>query len=133
MQELREGWAHLRKEAHVLFQPPWGGALQWITTFGGYAANQAVASVIGGEGVATDTDITFPGEQGPVNLMERLRGLVAEKVLEAALIPDQMLEGMKLSGCLPMDDAIRTLHERLYRLEEITAILNLPTVMVSEC
>jgi ATP-dependent Lhr-like helicase len=132
MKKLRGGWAHLRKEAHVLYQPPGGGALQWIT-FGGYAANQAVASVIGNEGVATDTEITFPHGQGPVNLIERLRNLAVGKVLEAASVPDQLLEGMKFSECLPMDDAIRTLHERLYRLEEITALLNLPTVMVSEC
>ena len=110
---------------------PCCGALQWIT-FGGYAANHSVASVIGCGGVATDTEITFPYEQGPVNVMERLGSLVAERVLEAALIPDQMLEGMKFSECLPKEDAIRTLHQRLYRLEEIRALLSLPTVTVSE-
>ena len=131
MQELRAQWAHLRKGAHLLYQPSGSGALQWIT-FGGYAANHAVASVIGSGGVATDTEITFPHEQGPVNLIERLRNLAAGKVLEAASVPDQLLGGMKFSECLPIEDAIRTLHERLYRLEEIRALLSLPTVTVSE-
>ncbi len=131
MRELRTNWEHLREGAHVLYNSSAKSARQWIT-FGGFAANQAVASVVNPGAVATEADVTFQNAPALDDLLQRLRSLSAPEVLGVAVVPEDLIKGMKFSECLPPEDAARTLHQRLFRLDEIEDLLSLPTVSVTE-
>jgi ATP-dependent Lhr-like helicase len=131
LRELRADWQFLREDAHIMSVDADRSRTKWIT-FGGYAANLAVAEAVHGSSNSGETEVTFEEAPAAETLLERLSQLHAEAVLNAATVPQDLIDGLKFSECLPLDDAFQTIHQRMFRLAEIEDVLRLPTVLVVE-
>lgn len=110
------------------------GELRWWT-FAGLRANAALSEALGAlvepRGRADNLAIPLRPDVGPGDLRARLRQLRAEDLAGALYIPDEAVEGLKFSVCLPAWLAQRTLRSRLADVSGVRQVLAEPVRLVT--
>jgi ATP-dependent Lhr-like helicase len=134
LDELRAELSWVRGEGTVLARET-GARLKWWT-FGGLLANAALArgfeELTGRKAVADNFALTLPADAGTDAVLDALRRLrERDPATLVPPIPDQALDELKFSDCLPPALARRTLEARVHRPGDIARLLAQPLRVVN--
>ena len=135
MESLRGEYAFLHAGQDVVFNNRQINETRWFT-FAGGVINTALADAIracGANEVSSgDFLVTVTGGNGGRNLIERLRAMTVDEIIQTFIVSDEFIEKLKFSECLPNRIIHALLRGRMLASEDIEATVDRDVVVVEE-
>ena len=135
MESLRGEYAFLHAEQHVVFNNRQINETRWFT-FAGGVINTVLADALRACGVnevsSGDFLVTVTGANGGRHLIERLRAMTVDEIIQTFIVSDEFIEKLKFSECLPNRIILALLRGRMLAREDIEATVDRDVVVVDE-
>ena len=131
--ELRLGHSMLRSDSDVILIDREANELCWYS-YAGAAINTVLADRIRSSGagsvMAGDFWIRIAGTTDAQRILDLLRNMTPDEILESFPIDEEFLENLKFSECLPVDLAECILRGRLLKIVDLEKALSADVVFV---